>query len=80
MTKYTYSEWIEHDGKRMPVDGDVLVAVRFKDGCNDFDDSPILASRWHDDEIGASNWIKTGLDRIFNATISAYRIATPIND
>jgi hypothetical protein len=25
-------EWIKHDGKGMPVDGDVLVRVKFGDG------------------------------------------------
>ena len=81
MTKYTYSEWIEHDGKGMPVDGDVLVAVRFKDGEPGFDDSPIPASYWHNYEALASNWIAVPDDPYDDGfTISAYRIATPIND
>lgn len=78
MTKYTYSEWIDHDGKGMPVDGDVLVAVKFKDGDEDFINFPIRAEYWHSDNEG-SNWVASNTDDD-DALITAYRIATPINE
>lgn len=51
-------EWIKHDGKGMPVAGDVMVLCRFNDG---YDEElhglpPIRADFWLDDSLEGSNW------------------------
>lgn len=70
------SEWIEHDGKDMPVPGDTRVIVRFRDGEqeDEGDDSP--ASYWHFNEIFTvgSNWVWCGEPH--NSNIVAYRIVS----
>lgn len=46
-------EWIEHDGKGMPVDGETMVQVRYRDGL----EGSILRADFLDDENPArSNW------------------------
>ena len=48
------SEWIEHDGKGMPVSPDTKVIVRFRDGDEETEDLAATAASW-----GAgrgSNW------------------------
>ena len=70
------SEWIEHDGKGMPVDGEVIVDVKFPDGVVV---SELRAKHWHHAYTDASNWYRPDWDHHTNARISAYRIveATP---
>lgn len=60
------SEWIEHDGKGMPVDGETLVYAKFADGYSDNPRlrNPIPASYWHEplwEQKGlyadSSNWV-----------------------
>jgi len=68
--------WIEHDGKGMPVYGDVLVYVRFPDGYEDTadkDGQPLEPS--HADEWG-DNWTWPAGHPTF-ADIVAYRLHTP---
>lgn len=52
------SDWIEHDGGDMPVPGDTLVYVKFRDGTDDVQcRKPVSAGWW--DSYGApdvSNW------------------------
>lgn len=68
--------WIEHDGKGMPVDGGVLVYVRFPDGYEDTADKdghplePSHAEEWGD------NWLWPAGRATFG-DIVAYRIHTP---
>lgn len=73
MTDTQTSEWIEHDGKGMPVDGDTEVEVRFPDG---FVASAVSASYWHGRTDEASSWV---VPRWGNrgARISAYRVVKP---
>lgn len=79
MTKYTYSEWIDHDGNGMPVGPDVLVAVKFRDGFDWYEDFPLCADNWHSNiSPNFSNWHSLNDDD--DALITAYRIATPINE
>ncbi len=59
-------EWIEHDGKGMPVDGDVLVHVKFAVGGSDEDCEPQTAMWWNHEE----NWI----DHQDPFSITHYRI------
>lgn len=78
MTKYTYSEWIEHDGKGMPVDGETIVRVRWGDGCEEpLDNANWTAAAWHEPET-SSNW--TCHEYSPDVAIVAYQIATPIDD
>ena len=67
-------EWIEHDGKGMPVDGDTLVLVKFRDSSPHYsvDGSERKASFWHHDNPKFSNW--SNLDA--PADIIAYRIVS----
>lgn len=56
------SEWIEHDGKSMPVDGRTRVFVRLRCGEDDeitHPENPIEASFWNGDgdESEESNWV-----------------------
>jgi len=73
------SEWIEHDGKGMPVDGDTLVYVRFADGWEDERDafgndlSPDKAKVWGSGP--SSNWV-WGEQRPIHLEIVAYRIVS----
>lgn len=64
------SDWIEHDGKGMPVDVDATVSLLFRDG----DVRTGRAGFWNDDgSAECSNWVwgdaETEID------IVAYRIA-----
>lgn len=67
------SDWIEHDGTGMPVDGDTLVLVKFRDW--DEDKKPTVASYWHNENHRFSNWCHAGLRR-HPAEIVAYRIVS----
>lgn len=40
------SDWIEHDGKEMPVPGDTVVDVRFRDGTEMHDTYPCMSDSW----------------------------------
>ena len=65
------SEWIEHDGKGMPVDADVRVFVKTRDGWTDEDfDEAWRAGSWGGEDE-TSNWIHFGN----HAEIVAYRLA-----
>lgn len=69
------SEWIEHDGKGMPVDSKVLVDVKFRDGAEDCYDR--TAGFWHDFETeDHSNWVSDQRSPCSD-DIVAYRIHTP---
>lgn len=67
------SEWIDHDGKGMPVDGDTIVSIRIRSG----EETPAKwntrakdwAWRWADERSAAS--FKSG-------DILAYRVHTPV--
>lgn len=52
-------EWIAHDGKGMPVAGDVMVLCRFADGTDEELDGlePLNASFWNGNDPNDSNWI-----------------------
>lgn len=65
------SEWIEHDGKGMPVDGDTLVYVKFSDGDDDSKcKRPMTASYWR------HNWNRPEAP-FHGSDIVAYRIHEP---
>jgi hypothetical protein len=65
------NDWIEHDGKGMPVDGDVHVKVKFRDG--DEYKSITNASYWDDNDPMASNWVWI-YDLAPSTDITHYRI------
>lgn len=69
-------EWIEHDGKGMPLSGDTFVLCRFNDGSEedrcDFDFTD-QASYWNDEKDIANAWIRND-SGLF---ITAYRIVNP---
>lgn len=56
--------WKEHTGNSMPVDGDVAVQVRFRDGIGDGARGP--AKRW--------NWTRARADVPHGGDIVSYRI------
>lgn len=61
------SDWIKHDGKGCPVDGDVLVLIQYRDGGIDADVAVYFSLR---------NFWKhknSGFD------IIAYQVITPYN-
>ncbi|MDX1222723.1 hypothetical protein GOL85_13420 [Sinorhizobium medicae] len=62
-------EWIEHDGKGMPVDGETPVVLRFRDG-----DMRIgKAGHWHGcGEGDDTQWVFSDWDPDFD--IVAYRV------
>lgn len=66
------SDWIDHDGKEMPVDGAALVGVRMRDGTETPAGMFFPASgwkwRWEDEAAPEAN--KAG-------DIIAYRIQEP---
>lgn len=68
------SEWIEHDGKGMPVDGEILVHVRFPDGYEDTHDyqgnplKPDRADYWS----RSWDWMRPGAP--LDVEIFAYRV------
>lgn len=72
----TFTDWIEHDGKGMPVEGDTFVLVKTKLGKekepnfigNDFD----KASYWDGDEDYENYWLSSTPNRITH-----YKIVTP---
>lgn len=64
------SEWIEHDGKGMPVPGDTQVELRFRDG----DTRTGTAGFWDDGGDDGTQWRFLASDPDFD--IVAYRIIT----
>lgn len=53
------SEWIEHDGKSIPIDKNVKVIVRFRDGTDEelTGASASFAGYWHNEyHWPSSNW------------------------
>lgn len=69
-------EWIEHDGKGMPVDGESYVHVRFRDGSADEPVIPFFeadkAKYWDDDNPLLNNWLWGSCD--LDSEIVAYRV------
>lgn len=65
-----WSDWVEHDGKGMPVDTNARVMVRFRDGA--VDAGGLCANFWHDDETSCSNWVHDGSA----PDILAYRVVS----
>lgn len=60
------SDWIEHDGKGMPVEGNSFVSVRFYDGC--IDGEPYWkAKNWYE------NWFWDTAQNC-SANIVAYKV------
>lgn len=49
--------WTNHDGKDMPIAGNTLVEVKFRDGDVN---GALEADAWHSDEPSLSNWIHSG--------------------
>lgn len=49
------AEWIEHDGKGMPVDGATTVFVKLRTGWIDWRHT--RADYWHDEDPLSSNWV-----------------------
>lgn len=66
------SEWIEHDGKGMPVDGSTLVYVMFRDGAKD--EHPSRARIWGVHGGPTSNWEHS---EPTDWDIVAYRLHSP---
>lgn len=73
-----HGEWIEHDGKGMPVDGHTMVHIKLGSGLCDENLKPERASWWHyGDGPGESNWIA---DEDYLSTITHYRIVKETPD
>lgn len=51
----TDTEWIEHDGKGLPVPEDTLVLVKYRNGINGEDIRPQRAYKWGAGGVW-SNW------------------------
>lgn len=71
----TAGEWIKHDGKGMPVAGDVMVLCRFADGSDDelAGLPPLTASFWDSFYPGISNnWIASEVHA--NDAITEYKV------
>lgn len=66
------TQWIEHDGKSVPVSATTRVHVRFRDGSDDTIGVAIPASFRGEDEY-TSNWFFGG-DDITPYDIVAYRV------
>lgn len=72
------SDWIDHDGKGMPVSGNTFVLCRFRDGVEEdeidfleeFEDS---AEFWNGDGWRVNLWKHSG----GSSDIIAYRIVNP---
>lgn len=65
------SEWIEHDGKGMPVPAETRVELRFRDGDTRFG----AAGTWDSDGDEGTQWRFLASDPDFD--IVAYRILSP---
>jgi hypothetical protein len=65
------ADWIEHDGKGMPIDGETKVVLLFRDG----DMRVGRAAHWDDGGDEYSNWVHRADDPDFD--IVSYRIITP---
>ena len=68
------AEWIEHDGKGMPVNGNALVAVKFRDHSPYYEglDKAMPAKEWNGLCSNDSCWVHNGTD----GDIIAYRLAS----
>ena len=62
------SEWIEHDGKDMPVDGASFVTAKYADGLERYDEARFL----HSPRPEVSDWVWTDPDDELN--IVAYKV------
>lgn len=77
MTEYSYGPWIKHDGKRIPVDGDVLVSMRFTVmGGKQWTTPPIRSLAWNAFLDEGRHWVRQSDDD--NSVISEYRIVTEV--
>ena len=66
-------EWIEHDGKGMPVDGEAVVDVMFPDG------EVVTAHKagfWDYSDRNSSNWVVPQWGNS-GSRIIAYRVVKP---
>lgn len=70
----TSNDWIDHDGKGMPVDGKKLVDVKFRDG--KVHERTMTAEFWHEDEPDSSNWCFVAEPP--DAHIVAYRVVSDV--
>lgn len=64
-------EWVAHDGKGMPVAGDVMVLCRFNDGCDEELEGlpPSPAEYWDDLAPNCNNWLTGG-----GSAIAEYKV------
>ena len=70
-------EWIEHDGKGMPVAGGVVVDVRFRDG---HVVNALPANYWdslYPEHANCSNWVTPIYGDPLDSRIVAYRVHPP---
>ncbi|HYE38263.1 hypothetical protein [Methylocaldum sp.] len=67
------SEWIEHDGKGLPVAPETKVLVRLRGGTETGD--PDRAGWWDDPDPTDSNWVANAGSP--SCDIVAYRIVSP---
>lgn len=72
-TREQDSEWIEHDGKGMPVDGNTLLDIEFADGTTV---SGTKARTWGAEAGVDSNWFIPA-DGYDGSRIRSYRIHKP---
>ncbi len=70
------SEWVEHDGKGMPVAEDCFVLVRFRDRSPHYENSGSerMAGSWHSNVPRYSNWHHEGT----SGDIVAYRVVAAL--
>lgn len=73
------SNWIEHDGKGMPVDGETLVHVRFPDGYEDTVSTEGEALQPSPANYWSTSWSWTNTTPL-NVEIIAYRVHTPASE
>lgn len=67
------NEWIKHDGKGMPVDGNTLVKVKFGDGTSF--EKVFLAEYWHDpNDIESSSWFWADSNESAWCEIAEYKV------
>lgn len=67
------SEWIKHDGRRRPVERDVVVIVKMRDG---YENAPVRAGFWGDGSHDESNWWHDPSQPML-ADITEYKIVDP---
>jgi hypothetical protein len=68
MTAERRDDWIDHDGKGLPVDVDEKVELRFRDG----DTRVGRAGFWHSDGDEGTQWVFDESDPDYD--IIAYRV------